>query len=333
MGERLSDVHRRAYLVHTQIMAAKKIATDFGGVDLTLDDSSPYLGLLDRLYSEDYQFANLWETSDIIVHAEGPSAAKKSPHASVITWMLKTIDNNLKKLVQSAMQIPDSCAKNIHIQLTGFAPGSIYAGFSLQDMQETAFLAGADSFLSNAKNVIDIIPLMPRFIGKDEISQGITELIQDPITRDAAIIAAFNMSPTGRNGIHTFEFTTPRSDLGSRAHGELSAISRPVLRIAAQESPIMSEGRQRQGSFIGEFRSVDLDKSRLDLRNINAADVGTLRCFIGEVTPERAGLLLGKRVEVTGIYETLPNGRPRFMRVHDIKVLEDLNHHLDFEAQ
>lgn len=330
MGERLSDVHRRAYLVHNQIMAAKKIAADIGYNDFSLDDNSPYMKLLDRLYSEDYQFANLWETSDIIVHAEGPSASKKSPYASVVTWMLKTIDSNLKKLVQSAMQLSDNSAKNIHIQLTGFAPGSIYAGFSLQDIQESSLLEGVDNFISDAKSVIDIIPLMPRFIGKDEISQEITELIQDPITRDAAIIAAFNMSPTGNNGIHTFEFTTPRSSLGSKAHGELSAISRPVLKIAAQR-PIMSERRQTNGSFTGVFRSVDLDKSRLDLRNIDAADVGTLRCFIGGVTLERARSLLGKRVEVTGVYETLPNGRPRFMQVHSVQEVEDLNLHLELE--
>lgn len=333
MGERLSDVHRRAYLVHTQIMASKKIVQEFGGIDLALDDDSPYLKLLDRLYTEDYQLAGLWENSDIIVHAEGPSAARKSPDASIVTWMLKIIDSNLKRLMMSAMQIPDAAAKNLHLRLTGFAPESIYAGFSVRSFEESNLLSDADDFILSAKSVIDIIPQMPRFIGREVINQEITEFIQDPITRDAAIMAAFNMSPTGRNGIHTLEFTTPRSDLGSRAHGELSAISRPVLRIAAQESPIMSEGRQRSGSFIGEFRGVDLDKSRLDLRNIEAEGVGTLRCFIGEVTPDRARLLLGKRVEVSGVYETSSNGRPRFMRVNDIKVLEDLNHHLDFEAQ
>ena len=53
MGERLSDVHRRAYLVHNQIMAAKKIAADIGYNDFSLDDNSPYMKLLDSLYSED----------------------------------------------------------------------------------------------------------------------------------------------------------------------------------------------------------------------------------------------------------------------------------------
>lgn len=334
MGERLNDIHRRANLVHAQITAFQNLhKINDGFIVDPLSDDSLYMHLLNKLYGEEYALANLWERSDIIVHAEGPAASKHSPNASIVSWLIDIIDKNMKKLVTGAMQLPTQSAKNLHLNLTGFAPGSIYAGFSLEASNQTTMfdkVGISNDIVDNAKGVISLIPKLPSFIGKESINQDITDFITDPLIRDSAILAAFNLSPTGRKGIHTLEFTSPKSSI-NQGYGELNPISRSILRIAAEDTPIMSQGRQKKGSFIGEFRGVDLDKSRLDLRNIDAADIGTLRCFIGDITPQKAATLLGKRVEVTGVYETLSDGRPRFMRVHSVREIEDLN--LDFEFE
>ena len=324
MGNRINDVHRRASLVHAQIEAAKKICRAAGEDESAFfDENSPYFSMLSHLYAEDFQLARLWETSDIIVHAEGPAAAPNAPDASVITWLIGNVNKNLRKMVQGSMHISVEGMKEFNLQMTGFAPGSIYAGFAVKEFPHLPLLDDQDTFMGDAKDMISIMSWLPQFIGKEGISSEISEAIEDPILRDSAIVAAYNLSPTGNNGIHTLEFTSPRSEKGRVSQGELSSISRSVLRDAAQNAPIMSKDRQAYGSFIGEFRGVDLDKSRLDLRNIEGDSVNSLRCFVSAMSAKKAAELLGKRVKVKGNYEQLSNGKPRFMRIEDIEIMPE----------
>lgn len=324
MGNRIGDVHRRAGLVHAQIEAAKKICQAAGeDASVLFEANSPYWSMLDRLYAEDFQLAKLWENSDLIVHAEGPAAAPNAPDAGVITWLIGSVNKELRKMVQSTMHISAAGMKEFHLQMTGFAPGSIYAGFAVKDIPNLPLLDDLDTFVGDAKDMISIMSWLPSFIGKEGINPEISEAIQDPILRDSAIVAAYKLSPTGNNGIHTLEFTSPRSEKGNGSQGELSSISRSVLRDAAQNAPIMSKERLSRGSFIGEFRGVDLDKSRMDLRNIESDGITSLRCFISAISAKKAGELLGKRVRVTGNYEEAANGKPRFMHIDSFEILPE----------
>ena len=95
MGSRILDIHRRGFLIQSQIEAAIQTFKE-AGLDHSslLSDSSPYLKLLDELYSDDFQLATIWEKSDLVVHAEGP-AAKKMPHAKIVSWLIERVDNTM----------------------------------------------------------------------------------------------------------------------------------------------------------------------------------------------------------------------------------------------
>lgn len=325
MGSRILDIHRRGLLIQSQIDAAihtlKEAGLDHSGL---LSDDSPYLKLLNDLYSDDFQLATIWEKSDLVVHAEGP-AAKRMPHAKIVSWLIEKVDTQMRYMIYQSLNIAKPLQQYYQLDMTGIAHGSIYAGFAISDFPQTVLCMDDEVLEERAKVIIRTISWLPEYIGKEEVSANISEAIPDPIARDSALVTALNLSPTGRNGIHTLEFSDPHSDrLRVQQRGELNSVSRAVLRDTVEKNPILSDERTKYGSFVGEFREADLDKQRLELRNIDADDVNILRCFFDKMTASHASNLLGKRVKVTGNYETLPNGKPRFMKVSEAQVLEDL---------
>lgn len=320
MVSRVADVQRRAALIFAQIDAAKKLYESMGeDTSVLMTDDSMYMSMLFDLYNNEYQLARLLDTSDLIVHAEGPAAVDSAPNAGVVKWLIESVNDNMRKLVQGAMHLTAPQMKDFSLQMTGLAPGSIYAGFAIKGGDRSDLFLRNQSIKSEAKSVIQSFLTVPQFVVNSRLNPEISEAIIDPVIRDSAIMAAYKVSPTGRMGINSLEFTSP--DSPSSPAAEFSTASRSVLKTAAT-LPQLSKRRQHYGSFIGDLRGIDLDQTRLDLRNIDSDEISTLRCFLATLDPQKAKQWIGKRVKVTGNYEALDDGMPRLMRIDTVEVLE-----------
>ena len=106
------------------------------------------------------------------------------------------------------------------------------------------------------------------------------------------------------------------SPLHSKKTSTLNVMDRAVLRESIRNPVIRNI---KKGSFIGEIRAIDLDRNRVNVR----WDDGTIRCAI-RITTEKAKQLIGKTVKVTGSYEENAVGKPRLMRVEEIKLFNNL---------
>lgn len=321
MDTAVNHLHYRAKLLLQQITAAMQ-AQESQGVDMT-GFISAYQRKLQEVYSEDLPLAMLRDTSDIILHAEGPAARHHAAGSGMVSWLCGEVEKRIRQLGLSAIKTNGSSAtaaeQDLRVLLNGLAPGSLYLGFSVDSAQRMAksqkalhLHDGDFDVMATIRDAVRTLPLVPQFVGDEAVSQDIAEVIPDAQVRDASLMAAYHLSPTGRRGIHTIEISAPGS------HQRPSAFTnreRVVLRESALRSPVMRQ--VVTGTFVGELREVDLDAKRFHLRNVPG--IGGIRCVLGELNAETARQLIGHGVRVSGEYEADADGRPRLMRVQTVE--------------
>lgn len=281
-----------------QVSPQEIVAAGFDHIGASLTTSLPLARLMDQ--------------SDVLFHAEGPGAEHNMPWIGALSWLLTSVESNLKRLSAAALDLWGAdgkrLAKQVDMRVPGILPGSIWIGVKLAAPQ--ADLLPEDSgLIQRLSTQIGRLPALTRYIGDEIINEEIREVSPDPAVRDIQLSALYRLSPTGRRGIHTVEISSPTQGFAS-----LSQRERVVLHEAVVK-PRKSSGVV--GSFVGDVREADLDKTRLHLRNVEG--VGTLRCVVPELSAAKAAALLGKTVRVTGNYLADADGRPRLMFVEAIE--------------
>lgn len=262
-----------------------------------------------EIAEQHFPLAKVLDDSDIVLHAEGPGAANAMPWLSALNWVTSTAEQNLKSLAVAYFEMKGAngkqLAKHLDPRLTGMAPGSLWIGIKLDTAAADPYLGPEFAEGISLADEIRNLPALARYIDDEGMRSGVEEVAPDPAMRDISLGALLKFSPTGRKGIHTLEIATKTEGLVSLGQRE-----RVVLREAL-DRPSMQEARA--GSFVGQIREADLDKSRLHLRSVK--DVGTVRCILPELNAHQASQLLGKYVRAVGSYQTDKMGRPRLMFV------------------
>jgi hypothetical protein len=312
----IEQLNKRARILIDQIVAARTAAAS-SNVDLGWLEGQ-YRDLLEQLYADEYASARLRDTSDLVIRAEGPGADHDGPALQTFTWLSDHVRRQLKKLGSAVIPLSGADSKAVARKLgwifTGYAPGSIMMGFALKAPKAIPGFEVSDALAFDAvRSAAQSIAAIPQYIGDSELDIGLAEQITDPALRDAAILAAWELSPTPQSGIHTVEVASRTG-----AYGSLSQRERMVLKQSIA-SPMFR--KTETGSFVGRLRAADLDKHRMVLRDVY--HVGAIRCAITPDLSNDAQKLFGSRIKVTGTYEADRDGKPRMMRVEHIEAAEE----------
>jgi hypothetical protein len=308
-------VNVRAAVLVDQICAARTVSETVSA-EIGQGMADLYRRKLAELYREELPLAILLDSSDLVLHAEGPAARDSKPSLHAVNWIIGQTEKHLRALARSLFDLAEQDAKRLgqalDLRLTGFAPGSIYTGVCLAPPPASLYGEGdQEPIFRTIRDAIRGLPTIPTFVEDEAIAPGIYEAFPDPAKRDANLSAAYNLAPTGKLGIHTMEIFVPGA-----APAELSQRERVVIRDALKRPKLH---QARPGTFIGEIREIDLDKTRFHLRG---TEVGSLRCVLPEITAHTAKPLLGEMVRVEGDYESDPSGRPRLLLVSSITVVK-----------
>lgn len=259
-----------------------------------------------------FPLARLMDASDIVFHAEGPGAEEGRPWLSAVTWMVETVNSNLRRLSATLFDLRGAAgaklARQLDLRTTGVLPGSIWMGVKIEVPPADLLPADAELLSALARDMSSL-PTLIRFIDDEAMRPGIEEAVPDPALLDAQLFALFHLAPTGQRGIHTLEISAKEAGSAS-----LSQRERVVLREAVKRP---SRRDARSGSFVGQVREADLDKNRLHLREVK--DVGTLRCVLNDLPASTAKELLGSLARAEGDYVTDKSGRPRLLFVKSIQ--------------
>jgi hypothetical protein len=293
-----------------------------------LPDLSSYQKQILELYRSEFELAKLLDTSDMVVHVNGPSIYHDQADLGTVTHLFSNVDKQIRRLAQSVLRLAIDDQKKamsmLDVRLTGIAPGSLYAGFSIEPPPDNALLGTEEEKIMFAaiKSATLSVTHIPGYIKNDGyVSEALAQEVTDPAVRDSALLAAFHLSPTGRSGISSIDFINPAE---SKKSSTLDASHRQLLREVTHKNPLI-QSRTKQGTFTGLLTKIDLDKSRVDLRDIGAKGFDSIRCILPTLTVEKGRQILGQRVEITGRYETTPLGKPSLLQIEGIKVIEQLS--------
>lgn len=303
----------RAFLEN---MVAEGLLAKSLGLDATPKEVvGASLSQIIKIAEENFPLARVMDSSDLVLHAEGPGAAHDLPWLSALTWITSTAESNLRRLSAAVFDLVGadgkSLSKAMDMRLSGMAPGSLWIGVKL--MPPPADLLPQDAALIDTfVDQIGRLPVITRFIDDEGLRPGIEEAIPDPALRDVQLAALYRFSPTGKRGIHTLEISSRNAGTASLSQRERVVLHEALIKPDSTKSV--------EGAFVGSVREADLDKTRLHLRGVEG--VGTLRCVMPNLTAENARALLGNTVRAEGRYQTDREGRPRLMFVERITPIE-----------
>jgi hypothetical protein len=315
-------VERKAGIIHSQLLMARTLAAANGANPDEV--SEPYLSLLRTLYSEEFPFAQLTDTSDLVARFRGPAVDIHDPTISIVMSLFSDLREQIRSIAKSIVGLASDkrmlWPAQLDPHLAGVAHGSLLVGVSVSPPpSDTAkghqyeIEGASQQVFESVRSAVRSLSLVAHYVSESGISEAIREVFPDPAVRDTVLVAARRLAPSGRRGIESVSFSSPESE-----QGRVETLT-PKSRLALTQALVSPVKVSTIGSFDGLVREVDLDARRFEIRGVSG--VGAVRCVYGPVHDEVVRAALDARVRVQGRYDTVEGQRPRFMAVDVLEVL------------
>ena len=324
MGRWLESLEAKARIIHGQLAGARRLAEEAG---LDPDEvAQPYFDLINDLYREECQFAQLVDDADLIVRYLGP-ALEPGPTMSTFTSVCRDLKAQIQGVAKAivGLSVEDRVRwpNELDPLLSGLSHGSLVVGVRIQAPEQNArasqreFTGISDSVVESVRLAVKSIATVSRHVDDSGIDEdALDDELPDPAIRDTVLVAAAKLAPSGRKQFNGVEFYSadaapaPPRTLTPRSRRVLDrAIARPVRAL-----------RSVEGTFEGVIRAVDLDARRFEIRRV--ANAGAIRCMYQPNEHELVRRSLDARVRVNGRYEAMDNQQPRLIAVESLEVLE-----------
>ncbi len=324
MGIWTDSVELKASIIHSQLAAARDLAVLHGG---SIDEvSQPYLVLLRSLYADEFPFAQLVDSSDLVARFSGPAVDVNDPTVSIVISVFSDIREQIRSIARSVVGLATDrqirWPSNLDPHLAGIARGSLVVGVSvapprLPTARAQLELDGvSDQVFTSIRTAVRSLATVARHVGESAMDSSFRDAFPDPAVRDTVLVAAKRLAPTGRRGIDSVSFFSADSTENKAA--ALTPKSRAVI-VGALMTPVQQPG---SGTFVGALREVDLDARRFEIRGVEG--IGSIRCVYSDRHDAIVRKALDARVRVSGGYEALVSGRPRLVAVESLELLEGL---------
>jgi len=277
-----------------------------------------YRQLLDKLYLEELPYARLIDESDLVIRAEGRATETYEPRVSALSHLLDRLRDESQRLAKViAGMAEETRVSNIDLLLSGLARGSLVVGLKLApptpDPRQQTFLPEDEPVFEAVKQAIRSLSAIPHYLTVDGVREGLEEVIKNPAVRDATLLTAQRLAPSGRGGIESLTISSPGFEAGILTSGEKHLLRRALARPQFRHP--------HRGTFVGVVRELDLDAKRFEIRKVK--QIGTIRCVLGELETEKARRWLDRVVKVNGTYEADEHGRPRLLRAENVGILSE----------
>ncbi len=325
----VESVELKARIIHSQLAAARilAMANDGSNVEKYLE---PYYELLSSLYENEFQFARLADSADLVARYKGPAVDIYDPTVSVAISIFTSIRNQVRNVAKSIVGLSADqrvfWPEALDPRLSGVAHGSFIVGIALPSIGESLVQRGQGEFpemseqvYTSVKNAIQSIASISKYIDEDGINEKINEKIDDPAIRDTVLVAAQRLSPTLRSGIESVSFYGDDEDEYSA--NPLTPKSRSILR----RELVRPVKIKKYDSFTGVIREIDLDAKRFEIRNVHG--VGSIRCVYSPDMQDKMRHALDTTVSVSGNYETIESQDiPRLLLVDKFEIKKYSEH-------
>ena len=99
MGMWTEAIESRARIIHAQLAAARHLASSHGADPESV--SEPYLRLLRTLYSDEYQFAQIADSADLVARFTGPAVSRRDPTVSIVAGVFTDLRDQIRGIAKS----------------------------------------------------------------------------------------------------------------------------------------------------------------------------------------------------------------------------------------
>ncbi|MES1972659.1 MAG: hypothetical protein V4472_09380 [Pseudomonadota bacterium] len=320
MTEWVRQVRAQTRLVIDQLASMRARYAELG-IDGE-ESLQSYYKMLEELYLQDFAVAEVRDNSDLVLRVEG-SAFEHNPRLQLVTSIFENVTSqvtDLTKAILGGWADQRITPGAIDLGLTGVAKGSLVVGLSARPSPSYGrgnLLGDHDTISKSTRQALRIIDEVAHTIYRDSDSvsvEDVSEIVEDPRVRDAALVAIQRMSPSGRRGIETVSIS---GDGDSGAPATLNSDHRRAIRESLFKPVIRGEILE----FTGQVREIDLDSRRFDLRGIANEQVRDVRCAYRNFERVNPNKLLGATVRVQGLVERTADEIPRLMSVTDIEII------------
>lgn len=322
MGAWTNAVERKAAIIHSQMAMARALA--LANRANPEEISEPYLALLRTLYAEEFPFAQLADSSDLVARFRGPAVDIHDPTVSIVISLFSDLREQIRSIAKSIVGLASDkrmlWPAQLDPHLSGVAHGSLLVGVSVSPPpSDTAkghqyeIEGASEQMFESVRSAVRSLSLVAHYIKDGGVSDAIREAFPDPAIRDTVLVAAKRLAPSGRRGIDSVSFSSPET--GQDRVDTLTSKSRFAL-AQALVSPVKVS---TIGTFDGLVREVDLDARRFEIRGVSG--IGAIRCVYGPMHDEVVRAALDAKIRVSGRYETVEGQRPRFVAVDTLEVL------------
>ena len=322
MGIWTESVERKAAIIHSQLATACHLAVANGAAEDAV--TAPYLKLLRTLYSEEFPFAQLTDSSDLVARFKGPAVDVHDPTVSIVISLFSDIREQIRGIAKSVVGLTTDkrmlWPSQLDPHLSGVAHGSLLVGISVSPPASDTTkghqyeIEGASTqVFESVRTAVRSLSLVARYVSESGVSESIREAFPDPALRDTVMLAAKRLAPTGRRGIDSVSFVTP-----DQQHEKIQLLT-PKLRLALTHELLAPVKVSTEGTFEGFLREIDLDARRFEIRSVSG--VGAIRCVYSPMHDRTVKAALDARIRVGGRYDSIERQRPRFMAVNTLEVL------------
>lgn len=324
-GEWSKAIYEKSHAVFAQISAIQEWAARSDASSETLGKLlMPQYRLLESIFQDDLPLAQAYDTSDLLMYFTGPAVDHHSPKLSLLAGIFQNVRKQVGSVAFSIANVANRniLPKEVDLDLTGFAKGSLFMGFSLPELgigdDGAGYLFGVnDPLYSATRQAIKAIGSVSTFLQDGASEEEIAHAIPNPRQRDATIAAVQQLAPSGRTGITKVSLSGRESGL------EKSAQLTPEVRREARQLTRHPVRNGRFEEFTGTVREIDLDASRFDLRHIIDASLNDIRCAYPESLEAKAKASLDKHITVRGNVEFAPDGKPSLLDVQELIIAGD----------
>ena len=233
---------------------------------------------------------------------QGPALSGRDPTMSIVTSMFSSLRKQIQGIAKSIAGLESDERVRWPLEfephLSGIAPGSLIVGLRIQSPDadtskaQTSIPSLSEPVVQAVRQAVKDIASIGRYVQEEGVDDAITEAFPDPAVRDAVMVAASKLAPTGRRGVEALACYRP--DTNDAEARPLTPRSRKVLNSAVKR-PVRVSG---SGSFVGIVRAIDLDARRFEIRHVQ--DIGAIRCVYAKNVEESVRKILDTRVRVTG---------------------------------
>ena len=303
---------------------AKLLVREIAMLENTLDPEGSTSSIevlmerLEDLYSGGLAIANLRDRSDLVLRLQG-NAFDSRPRLQLVTSIFENVSSrvtDLTKVILGSGADGKISPSSLDLSLSGVAKGSLLFGLSadIANQKSPNLLQDHDTLYVSTRDALKSINLVAHLVeDNDDVIhlEEVSERIDNPRVRDAALLAVQRLAPSGRRGIDALSVSSLEG-----IPARLTSDHRKAIRQSLTKPVIHGE----EIRLLGYVREIDLDAHRFDLRGIDDEQIRDVRCAYRSLPNIRPRNLLGSYVRVDGLVERTADGVPRLLSVTDVDI-------------